>query len=83
MSAVLLVPLLPLIAALIVVVGSDSTRHKRARMAAWPIGADFCGAIATLYIVATGSRSPTRSLSDIDSRIPLSNASDSCIGIKH
>ena len=53
MSAVLLVPLLPLIAALIVIVGSDSTRHVRARMAAWPIGAAFCGAIATLYIVAT------------------------------
>jgi NADH-quinone oxidoreductase subunit L len=53
MSAVLLVPLLPLIAALIVIVGSDSTRHGRARMAAWPIGAAFCGAIATLYIVAT------------------------------
>ena len=53
MSAVLLVPLLPLIAALVVIVGSDSTRHARARMAAWPIGATFCGAIATLYIVAT------------------------------
>jgi NADH-quinone oxidoreductase subunit L len=53
MSAVLLVPLLPLLAALIVVVGSDSTRHNRARLAAWPIGAAFCGAIATLYLVAT------------------------------
>ena len=53
MSAVLLVPLLPLFAALIVVVGSDSTYHDRARIAAWPIGAAFCGAIATLYIVAT------------------------------
>ena len=53
MSAVLLVPLLPLLAALIVVVGSASTRHDRARIAAWPIGAAFCGAIATLYIVAT------------------------------
>ncbi len=52
-SAVLLVPLLPLIAALIVVVGSDSTRRVRARMAALPIGAAFCGAIATLYLVAT------------------------------
>ncbi|MGQ0695555.1 MAG: NADH-quinone oxidoreductase subunit 5 family protein [Nitrospiraceae bacterium] len=53
MFAVLLVPLLPLVAALIVVVGDHSTRHDRARIAAWPIGAAFCGAIATLDIVAT------------------------------
>ena len=53
MSAVLLVPLLPLLAALIVVVGSDSTLQVRAKIAAWPIGAAFCGAIATLYFVAT------------------------------
>ena len=52
MSAVLLVPLLPLLAALIVVVGSDSTLQVRAKIAAWPIGAAFCGAIATLYFVA-------------------------------
>ncbi len=48
-----LVPLLPLVAALIVIVGSDSTRHDRARIAAWPIGAAFCGAIVTLWLVAT------------------------------
>jgi NADH-quinone oxidoreductase subunit L len=53
MSAVLLVPLLPLIAALIVIIGTDSTLHARARMAAWPIGGAFCSAIATLYIVGT------------------------------
>ena len=53
MSAVLLVPLLPLIATLIVGVGSEATRHVRAKIAAWPIGAAFCGAIATLYVVAT------------------------------
>ncbi|MGE5711886.1 MAG: proton-conducting transporter membrane subunit, partial [Nitrospira sp.] len=53
LSVVLLVPLLPLFAAFIVVVGSDATRHDRARIAAWPIGAAFCGALATLYIVAT------------------------------
>ena len=35
MSAVLLVPLLPLIAALIVSVGSEATRHARAKIAAW------------------------------------------------
>jgi NADH-quinone oxidoreductase subunit L len=53
MSAVLLIPLLPLLAALIVVVGSDSTFHDRAKLAAWPIGAAFCGAISTLCVVAT------------------------------
>ena len=53
MSAVLLVPLLPLLAALIIVVGSDSTFHNRARLAAWPIVASFCGAVVTLYVVAT------------------------------
>ncbi|MEK7349433.1 MAG: hypothetical protein AAB177_01070 [Nitrospirota bacterium] len=44
MSAVMLVPLLPLIAALIVGVGSEASRHARAKIAAWPIGAAFCGA---------------------------------------
>ncbi len=53
MSAVLLVPLLPLIAALIVSVGSEATRHARAKIAAWPIGAAFFGAIVTLFTVAT------------------------------
>jgi len=52
MSAVLLVPLLPLIAALIVGVGSEASHHVRAKIAAWPIGAAFCSAIATLYVVA-------------------------------
>ena len=53
MSAVLLVPLFPLLAALIVVIGRDATLQVRAKIAAWPIGAAFCGAIATLYFVAT------------------------------
>jgi NADH-quinone oxidoreductase subunit L len=53
MSAVLLVPLLPLLTALIVVAGPDNTRYQRAKIAAWPIGAAFCGAIVTLYVVAT------------------------------
>lgn len=53
MSAVLLLPLLPLIAALIVGVGGETSRHTRAKIAAWPIGAAFCGAIITLYVVAT------------------------------
>ena len=53
MPFVILVPLLPLLAALIVVIGSDCSRHARARVAAWPIGAAFCVAVATLYFVAT------------------------------
>lgn len=53
MSSVLLVPLLPLIAAFIVGVGSEATRHSRAKIAAWPIGAAFFCAIGTLYTVAT------------------------------
>ena len=53
MSAVLLVPLLPLLTTLIVMVGGDSSRPARAKIAAWPIAAAFCGAIATLYAVVT------------------------------
>lgn len=53
MFAVLLVPLLPLLAALIVLIGADHSRQIRAKLATWPIGAAFCGAIATLYVVAT------------------------------
>jgi NADH-quinone oxidoreductase subunit L len=36
-----------------VVIGRDATLQVRAKIAAWPIGAAFCGAIATLYFVAT------------------------------
>jgi NADH-quinone oxidoreductase subunit L len=50
--AVLLVPLLPLLAALLVA-GSASSRRERARLAALPMGAAFIGAIVTLYFVAT------------------------------
>lgn len=53
MSAILIVPLLPLVAAMIVLSGDDSSRHRRAKIAAWPIGLAFCGAIVMLYLVAT------------------------------
>ena len=53
MSAVLLVPLLPLLTTLIVVAGGENVSRARARIAAVPIGAAFLGAIATLYGVAT------------------------------
>ena len=49
----LLVPLLPLLTAVVIAVGSDHTRAVRTKIAAYPIGAAFCGAIATLYLVAT------------------------------
>jgi NADH-quinone oxidoreductase subunit L len=47
----LLVPLLPVIAALIVMSGDDSTLHRRAKLAAWPIGLAFGCALATIYVV--------------------------------
>ena len=53
MSAVFLIPLLPLLTAFIVMVGDESSRRHRARMAAYPIGASFIGAIVTLYLVST------------------------------
>lgn len=53
MFAVILIPLLPHLAALIVLVGHERSLHQRAKIAAYPIGAAFCGAIATLYFVAT------------------------------
>src|SRR3989449_11322909 len=52
-SAVILVPLLPFLAALIVLVGDEGSRHQRAKIAAYPISAAFLGAIATLWLVAT------------------------------
>ncbi len=48
-----LIPLLPLLTALIVAVGDDASRRARTRLAIFPIGAAFCGAVATLYLVAT------------------------------
>ncbi|MDO9119342.1 MAG: proton-conducting transporter membrane subunit [Nitrospira sp.] len=49
----LLIPLLPLLTALIVAVGDDASRRARIQLAIFPIGAAFCGAVATLYLVAT------------------------------
>ncbi|HEU4505201.1 MAG TPA: proton-conducting transporter membrane subunit, partial [Nitrospira sp.] len=52
-SAVLLVPLLPLLATLLVVAGGGAAVRRRVKIAVWPIGAACGGAIATLYVVAT------------------------------
>lgn len=51
--AVLLVPVLPFLAALIVLMGDDRLRHERAKLAAYPIGGAFLGALATLWWVST------------------------------
>src|SRR6266849_11063759 len=53
MSYVILVPLLPLLAALITLVGRRVSWRRRAKFAAFPIGAAFLGAIITLWLVAT------------------------------
>lgn len=53
MSSIILVPLLPLLASLITLVGGNASWHRRARIAAYPIGAAFLGAIMTLWLVAT------------------------------
>ncbi|HSA61272.1 MAG TPA: proton-conducting transporter membrane subunit [Nitrospiraceae bacterium] len=53
MTAVLLVPLLPLLTALLAVTGGDRTSRERARIGVWPIAAALFGSVATLYIVAT------------------------------
>jgi hypothetical protein len=56
MSAVLLVPLLPLLTTLIVVVGGEHVSRGRVRIAALPIALALCGAVATLCVV---DRSPS------------------------
>jgi NADH-quinone oxidoreductase subunit L len=53
MSAVLLVPLLPLLTTLVVVAGREGAVRTRLKFGVWPIGAAFGGAVATLYVVTT------------------------------
>ena len=53
MYAAILVPLLPLLASLIVLVGDEGSRNLRAKIAAFPIYATFLGAVTTLWFVAT------------------------------
>jgi NADH-quinone oxidoreductase subunit L len=49
----ILVPLLPLLAAIIVVVGGRTLRERSAKVGAWPIIAAFLGAITTLALVSS------------------------------
>ncbi|HSB43765.1 MAG TPA: NADH-quinone oxidoreductase subunit L, partial [Nitrospira sp.] len=53
MTLVLLVPAFLLVAAAIVLVGSDRTSHARAKLAAYPVGLASLGAMGTLYQVAS------------------------------
>lgn len=53
MSIVVLVPLLPLIGALIVAAGGSDSLHKRAKFAVYFLGAAFIGSALTLWHVAT------------------------------
>ncbi len=53
MSLALAVPLLLLIASCLVVIGPDRTLHTRTKLAAYPVGAAFVGAIVILWLVAT------------------------------
>jgi len=53
MSFIILVSLLPLLAAIIVAIGTRSSQTRRAKIAAYPIGAAFLCAIVTLWLVAT------------------------------
>ncbi|TKB65255.1 MAG: NADH-quinone oxidoreductase subunit L [Nitrospira sp.] len=53
MSPVVLITFLPLLAALVVLVGTESSRNLRAKIAAFPFGATFLGAGVILWLVAT------------------------------
>jgi NADH-quinone oxidoreductase subunit L len=53
LSPVVLITLLPLLAALVVLVGTEGSRNLRAKIAAFPIGATFLGAVVILWLVAT------------------------------
>ncbi len=53
MSYAILVPLLPLLAALIVAVGTRGSRELRARLGVLPLVAAFIGAVAILAVVAS------------------------------
>ncbi|MDZ4734417.1 MAG: proton-conducting transporter membrane subunit [Nitrospirota bacterium] len=53
MSFIILIPLLPLLSALLVAFGPRSSQTRRAKIAAYPIGAAFLGAVVALWLVAT------------------------------
>lgn len=53
MSLAMLVPLLPLLAAIIVLVGEPETQHGRTRLGVLPLAAAFVGSLMTLVVVVS------------------------------
>jgi NADH-quinone oxidoreductase subunit L len=53
LSSVGLITFLPLLAALVVLVGTEGSRNLRAKIAAFPFGATFFGTVVILWLVAT------------------------------
>jgi NADH-quinone oxidoreductase subunit L len=53
MSLVILIPLLPLLATIIVLIGESETQQERARLGVLPLGAAFVGSLMTLGMVAS------------------------------
>ena len=53
MSLVILIPLLPLVGAIIVLIGGSETQQERARLGVWPLGAACIGSLVTVGMVAS------------------------------
>jgi len=53
MSLVVIVPLLPLVTAVIILVGEPQTLYRRAHLAVLPLVAAFVGALITLFVVVS------------------------------
>jgi len=53
MSLAILIPLLPLLATVIVLVGEPETQRERSRLGALPLAAAFVGSLITLVLVAS------------------------------
>jgi NADH-quinone oxidoreductase subunit L len=53
MSLVVLIPLLPILTAVIVLVGAPERQHERARLGVLPLAAAFIGALITLVMITS------------------------------
>jgi NADH-quinone oxidoreductase subunit L len=53
MSLVVLIPLLPILTAVIVLVGAPKRQHERARLGVLPLAAAFIGALITLVMITS------------------------------
>ncbi|TAJ09659.1 MAG: NADH-quinone oxidoreductase subunit L [Nitrospirae bacterium] len=54
MAPVMLVPLLPLVAAFVLLIGGSESRDRRAKLGVLPLLAAFVGAVVTLALVSSG-----------------------------